>query len=165
MCSSDLDPFCVTKETDIFGSYSELIRLPGGRQPLRLGQADVVELDRATMIAHRTNEHYYAPLVVLVDRAKDERFVVYGAFVLLTDPLTIGDAIANWTAAGFDVPDLATVLIESDDQFDAFVGGALFSGHGVVIDPRFDMQQVLVSGVIVDHFDSVVSARQQTEST
>lgn len=154
------DPFCVAKDFDMFGPYSQVLRFSGGAQPLRVGEAAAVELDRATMIAHRTNETFYAPLVVLVDRVNDERLTLLGAFVLLTDPLAITDATANWTAAGFEVPDLATMLIESDDQFDAFVAGAFLNGLGVVVDPRFDMQQNLVSGVVFDHYDSVIAAAE-----
>lgn len=158
------DPLCVTKDADIFGPYSRVIRMSGRAQPVRVGKAAVVELDRATMSAHRTNDHYYAPLVVLVDRMKDERLTLLGAYVLLTDPLAIADAIANWTAAGFDVPDLATVLVESDDQFDAFVAGAFLDSFGVIVDPRFDMQQNLVSGVVIDRFDSAVASTTASQS-
>lgn len=153
------DPFCVADD-DTFGPYSRLVRMPAGGQPVQVGKASAAELDRATMIAYRTTENYYAPLVVLIDRNNDERFTLFGAFVLLTDPLSMSDAVANWTAAGFDVPELATVLIESDDQFDAFAAGALLDGFGVVVDPRFDMKQTLVGGVIIDHFDSAVAAAE-----
>jgi hypothetical protein len=158
------DPLCVTRDAEIFGPYSQVIRVSGRAQPVRVGKASVVELDRATMSAHRTNDHYYAPLVVLVDRVKDERLTLLGAYVLLTDPLAIADAIANWTAAGFDVPDLATVLVESDDQFDAFVAGAFLDSFGIIVDPRFDMQQTLVSGVVIDHFDSAVASTTAAQS-
>ncbi|MEU3650044.1 hypothetical protein AB0E59_42230 [Lentzea sp. NPDC034063] len=157
------DPFCVADD-DAFGPYSRLIRIPASRQPVRATEASAVELDRATMIAHQTTDNYYAPLVVLVDRDNDERFTLFGAFVLLTDPLAMNDAVANWTATGLDVPALATVLIESDDQFDAFASGALLDGIGVVVDPRFDMKQTLVSGVIIDHFDSAIAAAQQSNA-
>ncbi|MFS8102177.1 hypothetical protein LFM09_34145 [Lentzea alba] len=148
------DPFCVGRD-DTFGLYSHLVRVAGGSQPVRVGEAFVVELDRATMIAHRTTENYYAPLVVLIDRVNDVRFTLLGSFVLLTDPLAMSDAGANWTAAGFDVPELATVLIESDDQFDAFVAGAFLDGTGVVVDPRFDQKQTLVGGAVVEQFSAV----------
>ncbi|WP_394617344.1 hypothetical protein JNUCC0626_48415 [Lentzea sp. JNUCC 0626] len=151
------DPYCVTQD-DAFGPYSEVIRTSVAGQPVRVRAAAPVELDRATMIAHRTTENFYAPLVVLVDRDSAERFTLLGAFVLLTDPLAMKDAVANWTVAGFDVPELATVLIESDDQFDAFVAGAVLDGAGVLVDPRFDLNQSLVGGVIVEHFGSVIAA-------
>lgn len=156
------DPFCASGD-DAFGPYSRLVRLPAGGQPIPVREASAVELDRATMIAHRTAENYYAPLVVLIDRDNDVRFTLFGAFVLLTDPLAMNDAVTNWTAAGLDVPELATVLIETDDQFDAFASGALLDGAGVLVDPKLDMKQTLVRGVIIDHFDSAIAAAQQSE--
>jgi hypothetical protein len=99
-----------------------------------------------------------APLVVPVDADRGEPLVIQGAFVLLTDPLTLTNLVANWAAAGVDIPPLATVVIESDDQFDAFVATAFLAGQAVLVDPLFDLKGDLVSAHLVDYFDAVGAA-------
>lgn len=101
---------------------------------------------------------HYAPLLALVDAETNELFQIGEAVVLLTDPRRLSEAVANWAAAGFEVPDFGTAIVDRDDQFDALVASCLLQGRTVIIDPKFDLKQQSVSGAIIHPLDALLAA-------
>ncbi|MFC9896106.1 hypothetical protein ACFVMC_20660 [Nocardia sp. NPDC127579] len=108
-------------------------------------------------MAHQTVENFYAPLVVPVGADRGEPFEIAGAVVMLSDPLALADSVANWAAAGVDPPPLSTVILESDDQFDALVASSFLAGMGVLVDPLFDRRGKLVSACVIENFAVLVA--------
>ncbi len=156
-CSIKNDPLCYSGQSGVFTTYSQLIRSEPDARPLMIRSVEVRELDRATIATHSHAENFYAPLVVLVDTENNTPFIVRDTLFLVTDPLTLSSKIENWEAAGIGVPLLSTSILRNDDQFDAFVAGVMLDGHGVLIDPIFDLNAHLVTGWLIVHFDSLVA--------
>jgi hypothetical protein len=162
--SATNDPLCFSGQSELFANYSQLVRTEHDAQPLRIRSVEVRELDRATITAHSDVENFYAPLVALIDEETNTPFIINDTAFLITDPLTLANKVKNWEAAGIEIPMLATAILRSDDQFDAFVAGAMLDGHGVLIDPVLDLQAHLMAGYIVAHFDSLMAQAIASEN-
>ncbi|MDP9227284.1 MAG: hypothetical protein M3P18_26245 [Actinomycetota bacterium] len=151
------DPFCGSSTTGAFGTYSVLLRTEPRAQLLKVVSAEPRELTRATLIANDEVENFYAPLLGLVKVDTGRPFALNGAYVLLTDPLRFPDNIGNWQNAGQTVPELHTIVLRSDDQFDSFVVNAFRDSMGVVIDPLLDLSGKPVAGFLVQDIGQLAS--------
>ncbi len=144
------DPSCVSAETGASGRYSQLLEYFAHEgTPIEIVRAEPRELSRAAINSGRRVENYYAPLLALIDVETNEPFELGDALLLLTDPLRLPDFVANWTAAGADVPTLATAIIRDDAQFDALVAGYALRSVRVVVNALLKRDGSLASGVIL----------------
>jgi hypothetical protein len=149
------DPFCANEEA--FAPYSVLASSTGHPNPPKVLTAEARELTRSTVLAHNTVENYYAPLFYLVSRASGDMVTLGDAAVLLTDPLRLGDMVANWASGGFPLDAYLTVILETDSDFDTFVLRAHDKSLQVVVDPVLDMRGSPVAGVMIQSIRDVVS--------
>lgn len=141
------DPFCVSATTQAFGTYSILLMTTGDEgTPVEIVRALPREMSRAALHDQRRVHNYYAPLLALVELNSNELFTVEGAIFLLTDPLRLPDMVANWKAAGMEVPDLGTAILANDDQFDSLVASRALRGEQVVVNPMFRLDGEPISG-------------------
>lgn len=143
-----------------FAPYSVLLRTTG-QTPRRVVDARPRPLTRADVLANARADSYYAPLLVLVDRAANTPFRIAEAYVLLTDPLRLADLRRGWEAAGVDLPDFATAVLTNDDQFDAFVAAAYLQGASVVVDPVLDLAGQPVSAIVIAPLDLLMQQAQE----
>lgn len=144
------DPFCVSPETQVFATHSQLISTFAAEgEPVEIVRATPRELSRAALRAGQRVTNYYAPLLALINLETNEPFGFAGAIVLVTDPLELPRFVANWTAAGVEVPALATAVIGDDAQFDALVASYALRGVRVVINPLLQRDGDLASAIIM----------------
>ena len=151
------NPVCVAEGSGAFGARSVLLRTEPGARLHRVTDVAVRELNRSTIMAHRTVDNFYAPLIALLDAETGALFGFHGAVVLLTDPLRLADALENWRAAGIDPPTLRTTIIRSDEQFDGFVAEAFGDGVGVVIDPMLAPSGEPLTGFVMRNLSAMLA--------
>ncbi|QYF88458.1 hypothetical protein [Arthrobacter sp. PAMC25284] len=141
------DPYCVSAMTQRFGTYSAIVKMAGAEgTPVEIVRALPRELSRAALFDQRRVHNYYAPLLALVELSTNQLFMVQGTIFVLTDPLRLPDMIANWKAAGIEVPDLGTAILANDDQVDSLVASRALRGEQVAVDPLFNLDREPISG-------------------
>jgi hypothetical protein len=141
---------CYTTANRYFGPHSQLLTQKDADE-------DIVECTGASAVKYTERvgrlypqeRQYYAPLLFLVDAETEAPILIKSCFVLLTNPLTLGNAIANWRESGVDIPDYEVHIVENDRDFDVEVSKAFLGGIGVVIDPLFDRSGELIRGYVV----------------
>lgn len=157
------DPVCVAERTGTYGRSSLLLQTDPGVTHLKVLSMEARELTRATVAAHDDVDNFYAPLVSLVDADTGVPFALGGTRVLLTDPMRFAASVENWERTGITVPALATTVIRSDAEFDAFVVAAMRDGAGVVIDPTLAPSGEEVTGFVVADADELFERMRAEE--
>jgi hypothetical protein len=97
--------------------------------------------------AYSSPTPYYAPVTLLVTPERGDAADVGGNVVMLSNPLNLLVFLENWQQASLDVPSIAADVIDTDEIFDRVVGQALSIGKTVLVDPLFDKNGTLVSGL------------------
>jgi hypothetical protein len=145
------DPYCVSATTQVFGPYSTLLKVAGAEgTPVEIVRALPREMSRAALFAQKRVNNYYAPLLALVELSTNALFAVEGTIFVLTDPLRLPDMVANWKAAGIDVPRLGTAILAHDNQVDSLVASRALRGEQVAVDPLFDLDGKPIAGAWFD---------------
>lgn len=142
------DPYCVSEDRTLFARRSLLTRtLPRGTKLLQCTNASAVAFDVGIDKAYSSPTPYYAPVTLLVTPERGDAADVGGNVVMLSNPLNLLVFLENWQQASLDVPSIAADVIDTDEIFDRVVGQALSIGKTVLVDPLFDKNGTLVSGL------------------
>ena len=95
--------------------------------------------------------HWYAPICVL--RAGSGRiFVQQGVVVMIRNPFELGRLVSQFRLAGLAarLDGVWLDIIETDSQFDAFMGAIMELGLSAIIDPSIDANGELNGGITVE---------------
>ncbi len=160
------DPMCYTDISKGFAPRSLLIQQFGAREKRReVAAASVRPYDRQLEDLHTRPGQWYAPLLYLRDKATEQPVAVGGGVLMLTDPMTLKEHLANWEETGFEIGDYELVAILSDAEFDNFMLWADAEELIVVVDALFDPStQEIASGAIVMAMHRLSALKKQPKS-
>jgi hypothetical protein len=130
------NPLCYSDQSRAFGNKSTLLKLLGGKEKLlSIVGVEVRTFDAQEAARYPNPGSWYAPLLVLRDATSLDVFALGDAVPALSDPLALGQFLANWRNAGFDLPNYEIELLLTDAEADSFFERFAGSDVGVILDP------------------------------
>lgn len=150
------DVLCYSDQSRAFGSKSTLMPLIGGKEKfLSIVNAVVRPFDGNEAARYPDPGSWYAPVLILRERATKGQIVLADAVPLISDPLALGRYLDNWHKAGFDIPSYEVEVLATDSQVDQLIDAATRLEQVVVIDPLLseDGQIELVRGCPIHPID------------
>ena len=89
---------------------------------------------------------------------------IFGLVPLISNPLRFQELEANWRIAGFECEALNLKIIKDDRDFDNWMRTIFGDGFHPVIDPMFDKNQKLVSGLMIQHQEAMIAEAAKQKS-
>ncbi len=153
------DPCCFTSKSFAFGPYSLLLQVKKeDEEILEINFAEVAPYTELLSKLYNSCDNYYAPMGIVRDAVSELPVCLCGLVPLISDPRRFQELEANWRSAGFGEDKLGLKLIKDDRDFDNWMRRIFGDGFHPVIDPMFDKNQQLVSGIIVQHQEAMMAA-------
>lgn len=154
---SNRDPWCYTSDSEGFSTYSGALQIVAPDEKcLFCNNAEPVRYTRPIGDAYSQYENFYAPLAILLEKSTGLPISVDTATFLISNPLNLEKYIDNWRHAGIELPEFVVSIIETDDQFDKFVGQTKDAGGGVIVNPLLQMNGELSSGFIIENYYELI---------
>jgi len=154
------DPLCYSDQSRAFSRRSVLLQQLGGKEKIHAISTVIArpyEAKEAARYPGRGN--WYAPLLILREAESLTPIVLTNAVPAISDPLTLGQHLRNWRAAGFDIPPYEIECLLDDAKVDQLIDMVLLSGLSVILDPVIseDGSMKLVRGhpiLTIEHMQS-----------
>ncbi|MEX0139614.1 hypothetical protein MRBLMS1_000374 [Massilia sp. LMS1-1-1.1] len=158
------DPWVYTSDHSVCGTMLDVRRRFGATHKLlKCESAEATSFDSGIEVAYSSRCHHYAPLVVLLSKDTGKPLLIDGAIYFLNDPFVLSRFLENWKDAGKNVDDYVVNVVSEDTTFDNLVLAATQNNHHVFIDPLFEENGEIVSGVKVIPFKEVIEAISGSE--
>lgn len=159
------DPYCVLSVSKTAGTYSELLKL---KKPddviLEIKSAEIAKYSLLIAKAFDKDIEHYAPLCIVKDREMETFVNLSNVVPIISDPLKFSDHFDNWEKIGFEIDDVDLKIIKSDKDFDYYMRMIFGDNMIPIIDPLFDKNFQLVSGIPIMEYDKMIErAKAQDE--
>lgn len=156
----EADPLSITSEHEIFGEYSELLKIKEEDETI----LEIESFEKAKYSAqfsqiNKSISNDYAPLGLVIDPKTDKILNLSNLIPIISDPFNFDGIHENWNAAGFKVGKCEIRIIESDHELDIYLRSFLDDGMQPVLDPLFDKKSELVKGYFIADFKRLTSER------
>lgn len=158
------DAQCLTSENWTFGSRSQLEAV---KQP----EESILEISRTEVCAYsdilgRTFnrcDNYYAPLCVIRDLQTDQTLTFGGNVPLVSDPFSLKMMMKSWPLDDLGIKDVVLSVLKNDYEFDDFMREVFRDQLTPVIDPIWNDDGTLVSGVLITPFEELAQAAKEAQ--
>lgn len=155
------DPLCYTSKSFSFGTYSLLLQTkPEDEEIVEIISAEVAPYTELLSKVQDTCENYYAPMGLVRDIATETQLCFSGIVPFISNPLRFREFEKNWCDAGFGCEALTLKVIKDDRDFDGWMRTIFGDGLVPIIDPLFDKNQNLVSGLVIQHQEAMIMAAE-----
>ncbi len=159
------DPCCFTSKSFAFGPYSLLLQVKKEDEEIvEINFAEVAPYTELLSKLYDSCDNYYAPMGIVRDVVSELPLCLGGIVPLISDPRRFQELEANWRTAGFGDDKLSLKLIKDDRDFDNWMRRVFGDGLHPVIDPVFDKNQQLVSGIIIEHQEAMMAAALEDQA-
>jgi hypothetical protein len=151
------DPLSYSDQSRTFSNRSTLLQQLGGKEKIHAISSVVARPYEAKEAARYPGPgNWYAPLLIIREAESLTPILLANVVPAISDPLTLGQYLGNWRAAGFDIPVYEIECLLDDAQVDQLIDMALLDGHDVILDPMVseDGSMKLVRGhpiITVEH--------------
>lgn len=157
--SEEKDPWVYTSDHSVSGTMIDVRRRFGATQKLlKCKSAEAISFDSGIDVAYSSRCYHYAPLVLLLSKDTGKPLLIDGAIYFLNDPFILSRFLENWKESGKNVDDYVVSVVPDDNTFDNLVLAATQNNHHVFIDPLFEENGEISSGVKVIPFEEVIEA-------
>jgi hypothetical protein len=102
-------------------------------------------------------------MAMVRDAASELPLNLFGLVPLISNPLRFLEMEGNWRNAGFGCEALTLKIIKDDRDFDNWMRTIFEDGFHPVIDPMFDKNQHLVSGLLIQHQEAMMAEATKQE--
>jgi hypothetical protein len=160
------DPLCYSDQSKTFGPRSLVLGVVGGSEAIRpVEKAEVRKFRTEFGAQYSRPGQWYAPVLYMVRSDTGEPVGLHGAVFMITDPLTLGNHLANWKVAGLLLHSYEVRLILTDAEFDQFMTWVEDQNLIAVANPIFDATSGdFISGLPVASVEALIaSAPENTE--
>lgn len=151
------DPRCYSSNTDVYGTYSQVLSLTNDELCIEAISAEPTIYTEAIGRSYDANDNYYAPLIYLTVGENEDAFAINSHVVLLSSALRIPVFIDNWKKARIVLDVYGVNILKDDADFDRAVGNAFADGGKAIIDPMVDLNLNFVNGYPVQNMMDIVA--------
>lgn len=160
------DPSCYTSKTGTFTTYSQGMRLKDDDEKcIECLNAEVANYSLAIEKTYSQSSSYYAPVIILLNVKDGQPIVIDNSVFVIDEPLNLNAFLQNWNEAGISAPEYAIQIISTDNEFDDFVGRCLKQDITVIVNPIYDSNKKLITGMIFKDFEEIVRLRDSSSAS
>lgn len=150
------DPICFTSIHGAFGPYSLLLQSKSSdEEVVEVVSAEVARYTKLLSALHDACENHYAPMALVREVETEAVLCLSNVVPLISDPLQFHKHEKNWKVADLVSEELSLEVIKDDRDFDKWMGTFFADGLVPVIDPIFDKNRNLVSGIVIQHQEAI----------
>jgi hypothetical protein len=158
------DPYCVLSVSKTVGTYSELLKIKKTDDViLEIKSAEIAKYSLLIAKAFDKDIEHYAPLCIIKDREMETFLNLSNVVPIISDPLKFTDFYDNWQKIGFEIDDVDLKIIKSDKDFDYYMRMIFGDDMVPIIDPLFDKNFQLVSGIPITEYDKMIERAKAKE--
>lgn len=149
------DPFAITSKSKTVGNYSQLLKVKGSDEDILI--ITNYEKKQYSKLFEKESKiiNNYTPLCILTQKQSDKIVALFNCIPLISDPLTLENYLNNWSKGGFVPTDFKVDIIKNDLEFEHYMHKCFKSGMQPIIDPIFDNNLDLVSGIYITSIDLI----------
>jgi hypothetical protein len=158
------DQMCYTDKTFTFGNKSLLLAIKNNNEKiLEIKEVEVIKYSKL-LEKYDYNIFFYAPLCLLRHSEEETLFHLNTIVPLISDPLDFNKYRISWKKSGFNLnmDEIEFKIIKSDLEFDSYMREFFSTGMAPIIDPIFDENFNLTSGIDVRHREQLLATQKET---
>jgi len=152
------DPYCALSISKVSNPYSGLIK---HQQPdeeiLKIVDVQVAKYSSLIKTTFDSEREYYTPMCILRDKKTETYINLSNVVPLISNPIEIDKHVNNWSRLGFELDDIELKIIKSDRDFDSYMRMAFEAKMSPIIDPLFDKDFKLISGMPIRRMDDLIT--------
>lgn len=155
------DSYAYTSKGKVFGTISQLEKIKSPEDNIiRVSHCEKARFSNQLVVV-KNIQNDYAPLGIVIN-AEGQEIVNFGNCIpLISDPTRFDEFHSNWNNAGYAIGKSILRIIESDKDFDLYLLAFLKDGMQPIIDPLFDADKTLTSGIYVNDIEEFIDESNQ----
>lgn len=159
------DFYAYTSKGRVFGTITQLEKIKGSDENiLRATHCEKAKFSNQLAVI-KSIQNDYTPLGLVIDPETQEIINFANCIPLLSDPTNFDDFHNNWNSAGYSIGRCSLRIIESDKDFDLCLVDFFKDGMQPIIDPLFDTDKTLKSGIYVRDFEDITDQGNKKSGT
>lgn len=157
--------YAYTSKGRIFGTIRQLEKIKRPDESiLRVTHCEKTKYSTQLSVI-KDIDNDYAPLGIVINPDTQEVINFADCIPLLSDPTKFDEFHTNWNDAGFTIGKCSLRIIESDKDIDLYLIAFFKDGMQPIIDPFFDKDKELISGIYIKDIEEIVEESKRTSGT
>jgi len=166
-CKELNDPICYTDKNHTFGNKSRLEQVKGEKE--KILEIKKIEISKYSKLLEKFEQDifFYAPICIL-RHFDEETIITFNNLIpLISNPLEFKKIFNSWRNFGFDIPidEVELKIIKSDLEFDSYMREFFSSGMLPIVDPVYDLNGKLISGIHIRHREQMMAEEHEDYRT
>lgn len=159
------DSYAYTSKGRVFGTISQLEKIKSPDESiLRATHCEKAKYSNQLEVI-KSIQNDYTPLGIVIN-AEGQEIVNFGNCIpLLSDPTKFDELHKNWNDAGYTIGKCNLRIIETDKDFDLYLIAFLKDGMQPIIDPLFNTDKDLISGIYISDIEELTDQNNHKSGT
>jgi len=163
--NTDENSYAYTSKGRMFGTISQLEKIKSTDENiLRVTHCEKAKYSNQLSVI-KDIDNDYTPLGIVIDSETQEVINFDDCIPLISDPTKFDDFHSNWNNSGFAIGKCSLRIIESDKDFDLYIIAFFKDGMQPIIDPLFDKDKELTSGIYIKDIEEIVEENKRMSGT